>query len=132
MPLTDVMDPYKAATGWTPWSYFYAVAKEDEVALFWSTVFGAASAGSYIGSYAARGGYYASGGMSGKAFFARFSPIGLLLTSSQLQYELGAATDTEVEMTRHFSVAGDPSGSSMPSVRSLEGFTWESIEDLFE
>lgn len=129
--LSVVLDPYKAATGWTPWSYFYAVAKEDEVALFWSTVFGAASAGSYIGSYLARGGYYASGGFAGKAFLSRFGPLGMLLTSAQLQYELGSATDTETEMSYHFASAGDPSSSVMPTVSELDTFTWNNVRTLF-
>lgn len=134
--LSVVLDPYKAATGWTPWSYFYAVAKDDEVALFWSTVFGGASVGSYIGSYLARGGYYASGGFAGKAFLSRFGPLGMLFTSAQLQYELGAVTDTQTENAFHFAAAGDPSASPMMTLgpgAEIDDLriSWKDVKTLF-
>ena len=106
---SHVDDPWKTATGWTTWSYYLAIAKDDEEALFWSTVYGGASVGTFIGTYLAAGGYAATGGWAGKAFLARFSPIGMLLSSTQFQYEIGQATDSSTETTLKFVRAGDVS-----------------------
>ena len=132
----SVMDPYALLKGPLPWSGFYAVYEQDEVALFWTSVFGGATVGTFIGTTLGAGGYTAFGGHSAHFILQRFAPIGAIVTSTQLQHFIGEEAGIEHEVAINYAATGGFT-SAMPVVTSQDtssptgGFTWESIMSLF-
>ena len=111
----NILDPYEAGQGWLPWSYFYAIYEKDEVALFWSSMYGAAAAGGFIGHALGAGGYSAFGGWGAFSMLKRFSPVGAILTSTQLQHYIGTEMGIEHEVAMNYAATGD-FGTALPVV----------------
>ena len=133
-----VLDPYAAATGWLPWSYFYAVGERDEVGIFWSAVYGGAAVGAFIGHTLGAGGYAAWGSHSAHFMVKRFAPLGLILTSAQLQHHIGEEMDAEHAVAMNFAATGGFT-SAMPIVTSQDtsdpmgglDLSWTNIKSMF-
>ena len=126
-----IEDPWAIIGAARPLSYFEAAYEEDEVALFWSAVVGAAATGTFIGTMMGAGGSAAFGGYGAYSMIIRYHPItmvGVYLPyySFKKQMEVHAEIEkmhpgvgVQSSLTTRFTKAGDVgSGGSMPTVQA--------------